>query len=191
MASHETIAFRAINAFFLGGLILDIMSASLAFLTSRWLQRLTDDEKKLFEDKLTSVKKTRQKKSRASQAKQPTDDSLNCTGVPHAEQQIEGDLNRDVEQHSHRDSQLLRSAFYSWLSLSLFVPMPLLVLGVLSMVCGLYVYAWTQHPWIVATMFSIAGGATAPFLFGVFLIGQDPGRRKNIIHRLSRMQGDW
>ncbi|KAF8074083.1 hypothetical protein FPV67DRAFT_786643 [Lyophyllum atratum] len=165
LADDETIAFRAINAFFLSGLILDMASATLAFLTSRWLQRLTDDEKRLFEDKLRDAKAVRRRK---------------IVGASNAKQSL-----------GQPQSNWICSAFHSWLSLSLFVPMPLLILGVLCMVCGLYVYAWTQHSWIVATLFSIAGGGTLPFLLGVFLIGQQADRRKAIISRLSTMQGDW
>ena len=49
-ARDETIAFRAINSFFMGGLVLDIMAAMLGYLTSRWLQRMTDEEKDFLEE---------------------------------------------------------------------------------------------------------------------------------------------
>ncbi|KAG5650162.1 hypothetical protein H0H81_000499 [Sphagnurus paluster] len=47
--SQETPALRTVNALFLSGLILSLMSASLAFLTARWLQRFTQDERDRFD----------------------------------------------------------------------------------------------------------------------------------------------
>ncbi|KAF8074107.1 hypothetical protein FPV67DRAFT_1446906 [Lyophyllum atratum] len=189
-AAEETISIRTINSFFLGGLVLDLMSATLAFLTSRWLQRLTDEEKKFFEEELQKVKAERQRKmkvravERETLLKETQDQSVDTTHKtrPHAKPSERG--------HSSLYDRL-HSAFLAWLSLSLFVPMPLLVFGVLCMICGLYVYAWTLHSWIVATVFTVAGVVTLPFLVGVFLIGQEAHRRRNIIGRLSKMQGDW
>ena len=40
----EDVAIRAVNAFWVGGLVLDVLAALLAFLTCRWLERLTDGE---------------------------------------------------------------------------------------------------------------------------------------------------
>lgn len=50
-ASEEpSIAIRAINSLYLSGLLLDITSASLAFLTARWLDRLSSKEKAHLEE---------------------------------------------------------------------------------------------------------------------------------------------
>lgn len=45
LASPETVAIRAINTFFLSGFVLDILASLLAFLTIRWLERLTKWER--------------------------------------------------------------------------------------------------------------------------------------------------
>ncbi|KAI9460338.1 hypothetical protein F5148DRAFT_1216940 [Russula earlei] len=46
---EETAADRAISILYIGGLLLDIMAACLAFLTARWLERLRESEKNLLE----------------------------------------------------------------------------------------------------------------------------------------------
>jgi hypothetical protein len=51
--ANETTAFHAVNAFFTGGLVLDIMAAMLGYLTGRWLERLTEEEKKALDENLT------------------------------------------------------------------------------------------------------------------------------------------
>ncbi|KAG5650163.1 hypothetical protein H0H81_000500 [Sphagnurus paluster] len=48
--SQETPALRTVNALFLSGLILSLMSASLAFLTARWLQRFSQKERNHFSE---------------------------------------------------------------------------------------------------------------------------------------------
>ena len=76
--------------------------------------------------------------------------------------------------------------------MSLFVSMPLLVIGVVCMVGGLLTYAWSQQPTIVAALLTLACGATLPFAAGDFLIGRkDENKRMDIIYLLSTMQGDW
>lgn len=45
LTSPETVANRAVNAFFLGGLVLDVLASLLAFLTTRWFERLTEGER--------------------------------------------------------------------------------------------------------------------------------------------------
>jgi preprotein translocase subunit SecF len=49
---EQTVAIYVVNSLFLSGLILDIAAAFLAFLTSRWLQRLENSEKAHLEDVL-------------------------------------------------------------------------------------------------------------------------------------------
>lgn len=152
-AHQETIALRAINAFFVGGLVLDIMAATLAYLTTRWLYRLTEKEKDFLEEAFSR---------------------RNADGNKRRQRRGVNDL-----------------VYYTWLGMSLFVPMPLLILGVLCMMGGLYTYVWTQHSTVVAALVTLAGAATLPFLAGDFYIGREPERRKQIILRLSEMQGDW
>ena len=146
----ETIAIRAINTLFLAGLILDLMAACLSYLTSRWLQRLSDKEQQYLEDA----------------------------------------FERDPRD-AQKNYGLLYDLFIRGLALSLFIPMPLLVIGIFCMLIGLLIYAWSQHTMIVAILVTIAYAGTLPFVAGVFLIGKDEDRRKAIIDRLSTMQGDW
>ena len=146
--SEETTAIRATNSLFLSGLILDLMAAGLAFLTARWLQRLSDDEQQHLEDAFK-----------------------NRTGG--------------------KKLGLLSDLFIRALAMSLFVPMPLLVIGIACMLAGLIIYVWSQHTIIVAILVTATFAATMPFVAGVFLIGQNPKRRAAIIDRLSTMQGDW
>jgi hypothetical protein len=153
--AQDTIAVRAIRAFFTGGLVLDIMSAMLGYLTGRWLQRLTAEEKTILEETF-AYRNSRMSRDR------PT--SYNST---------------------------LERIYYTWLGLSLFAPMPLLLFGIACMMAGIYTYVWTQHPTVVAALVTVAGAVTLPFVFGDFYIGRDSERRKKVISRLSEMQGDW
>lgn len=127
------------------------MSVMLAFLTARWLERLTDEEKTLLEDEFQRQNETRVKSRRC----------------------------------------MPELSFYGWLGLSLFVPMPLLELGITCMLAGIYTYAWTQQPVVVASLVTAAGAVTLPFLIGVISIGREPERRRGVIKQLSKMQGDW
>lgn len=156
--SEPDIAIRAINSFYLGGMMLDIASAVLAFLTARWLDRLSEDERAHLE--LEFCKQDRRRR--------------------------EGDSAQDANTW-----RMLDKLFYTWLAFSLFSPMPLLVLGVLCMVFGLFVFAWTQQHTIVASLFTLSAAAVIPMVIGDFFIGLDSGRRKLLIVRLSEMQGDW
>lgn len=156
---EETIAIRAVNSLFLSGLVLDLMAAFLAFLTSRWLQRLSAAEQGYLED-------TFQRRQEIIQGK----GQLVVERAPVA---------------------LLNRSIYTFFAMSLFVPMPLLIIGVVCMVAGLLTYAWSQHATIVATLVTTTCVLTLPFLAGIFLIGRKEGRRKAVIERLSAMQGDW
>jgi membrane protein implicated in regulation of membrane protease activity len=145
----ETVALDAINALYLSSLVLDILSALLAFLTARWLELLTEKEKDLLEEKFSHTVLSRQHLS---------------------------------------PRELL---FYTWLGQSLFMPMPLLILGIACMIAGIYVYVWTQHAITVAAPVTLAGAATLPFIFGDFFIGKNQEKREKLITRLSEMRGDW
>jgi hypothetical protein len=64
---EQTNSIRAINALYLGGLILDIASALLAFLSARWLERLSPEERLFLEETFT-----RQNEARRSTPRDPT-----------------------------------------------------------------------------------------------------------------------
>ena len=152
--NDEAIARRAINAFYTGGLVLDIMAGLLGYLTGRWLERLTEEEKTILDESFTH------RNGSSSQA---------------------------TSQRS-----TLKHIYYTWLGLSLFVPMPLLVFGIIFMMAGFYTYIWTQHSIVVAAIVTLAGSATMPFVFGNFYIGRTSlERRAKVIRRLREMQGDW
>ncbi|KAH6919119.1 hypothetical protein BKA70DRAFT_1089210 [Coprinopsis sp. MPI-PUGE-AT-0042] len=65
--SEQTTSIRAINALYLGGLILDVASAVLAFLSARWLERLSQEERLFLENRFT-----RQNEARRSTGGVPT-----------------------------------------------------------------------------------------------------------------------
>jgi len=156
-AANETGALRAVNAFFAGGLVLDIMAAILGYLTGRWLQRLTEEEKTILDADFTH----RNTHGSSGQATPPQ---------------------RSTLEH----------IYYTWMGLSLFVPMPLLFFGVMWMMAGIYTYIWTQHSTVVAVLVTLAGCATIPFVVGDFYIGRNNWeRRRKVIRRLSEMQGSW
>jgi hypothetical protein len=171
-SQQESIAIRAVNTFYISAMILDIASAMLSFLTSRWLQRLSDDEKELLEFEFSRQAHESGKARLDVVAQKP----------PFPDEEKGEDWNQ---------IPFLHKIVYRWFSLSLFIPMPLLVLGVACMICGIYTYTWTQQPIVVATIVTFAGVAVLPFVVGIFLIGRGKERRKVIICRLSLMQGDW
>ncbi|KAI9452018.1 hypothetical protein F5148DRAFT_526942 [Russula earlei] len=164
-SSDQTIADRAVNAFYIGGLILDVMSACLAFLTTRWLERLTESEKDLLEKEFSCRPSNLDEEGH--------DDKGGPSPFP-------------PERRSWQDTM-----FYTWLGISLFVPMPLLIFGIVCMLAGIYTNVWAQHSAAVAGMVTLAGAATLPFVVGIFFIGRKKRRRAELIIRLSEMQGDW
>jgi hypothetical protein len=164
---------------FLSGLILDLSSAFLAFLTSRWFQRLTNSEKVYLQK--VFVDRAREKSKRASRAPRGSSNDLK----PSTEQKT------DSLPKKKTVLDIIESLLIPWYSLSLFVPMVLLVYGTICIIAGLYTYTWSQHPLPVAIVVSIAGLAALPFVIGVFVIGRAAKRRETIILRLSTMQGDW
>ena len=156
-AANETMALRAVNAFYAGGLVLDIMSAMLGYPTGRWLQRLTEEEIAILDENFTHR-----------------------------------NTHRPSSQTTPPQRSTLELIYYTWMGLSLFVPMPLLFFGITCMMAGIYTYIWTQHSTVVAALVTLAGGATVPFVIGDFYIGRNNWeRRRKVIHRLSEMQGDW
>ncbi|KAG8762474.1 hypothetical protein FRC19_003687 [Serendipita sp. 401] len=159
-----------INALFVGGLVLDLVASFLAFLTARWLQRLSKTERaeleQVFEAKNSKGLKGALEKgtSTANQTQPPTPPPTPTPG---------------------------ERIILFWCSLSLFIPMPLLVLGVICMTLGIEIYVWTFHKTIVGILVSFAYVALVPFVVGVFTIGSGEERRKGVIHELGKRQGDW
>ncbi|KAG8825745.1 hypothetical protein FRC19_010589 [Serendipita sp. 401] len=145
------------NALFVGGLVLDLVASFLAFLTARWLQRLSEEERSELE-RTFSARST------------PKDEK----------KQLAIEEMRFTDRITH-----------FWCSLSLFIPMPLVVLGVMCMALGLQIYIWTRHKLVVGILVSLAYLALVPFVVGVFFIGSGKKRRMGVIHELGKRQGDW
>lgn len=179
--ADETAAIRATNALFLSGLILDLMAAFLSYLTSRWLQMLSNDEKDQLEKSFNKQQKIAlQRMERQS----PLVDIENGGRDEPKSPQPTVDLELD---HNGWNDKLVEICF----STSLLVSMPILAIGALCMIIGLIVYTWSQHPTVVATVVTCIFAVNLPFLAGVILISRKRERRKAIIRRLSTMQGSW
>ncbi|KAG8841268.1 hypothetical protein FRB91_002643 [Serendipita sp. 411] len=164
----QTTAICLINAFFLIGLVLDIISAFLAFLKYRWLQRLSHEEsvylEEVFEAPITSLK-----------------DEEEAPGV---DEECTTDATRS-------NSSLIEGWIVSWSALSLFIPMLFLILGVSSMAVGIQIFIWTQQKLMVAILVTLTYVTVIPFIIGLFIIGKDRERRRKIIRNLGKRRGDW
>jgi hypothetical protein len=57
-ADKQTTAIVVVNALFLSAFVLDVASAFLAFLTSRWFQQLNDEEEKYLEEVFSNSKES-------------------------------------------------------------------------------------------------------------------------------------
>lgn len=77
------------------------------------------------------------------------------------------------KRHPSQDATTLKLIYYTWLGLSVFVPMPLLAFGTTCMMARIYTYTWTQHSKVVAGLVTFAGDATIPFVVGDFYIGKN------------------
>lgn len=161
-ANPETKSLRSINAFYLVGLVLDILSSLLAFLSTRWFERLTEAEKDLLETVFSYHNLYADEKDLATP--------------------------RPMRPWKTGDRQWF---YYTCLSVSLCSPLPLLVLGVTCMMVGICTYAWTEHPTVVACFVTLASAVPLPFIVGDFSIGRKRDRREKLIIRLGEMQGDW
>ncbi|KAJ3532028.1 hypothetical protein NMY22_g7912 [Coprinellus aureogranulatus] len=73
--SEDTPSVRAVNALFLGGMLIDIMSAMMGYLTIRWLERMRDAEQDLL-NKLLHLKTNAEKAKR----REPID--FDAEGIP-------------------------------------------------------------------------------------------------------------
>lgn len=170
------------NVLFLSGLILDLMAAFLSYLTSRWLQRLSTEEKRLLELAFDEHQRN------AIQLREDYKDieGGDATGRPHlADNAVE--KNPRATRPLHWNDKVVEICFTT----SLIVSMPMLAFGSLCMVLGLIVYTWSQHPTVVASIVTGMFVINLPFLAGVILISRKSSRRRAIIHRLSTMQGSW
>jgi len=179
----ETASIRATNVLWLSGLILDLMAAFLSYLTSRWLQRLSREEKMLLERVFDEQQRNTARRR----------DYLDVEGGVEKTSNNHNAGDNDIDHNLHAmkplrwNDKLVEICF----STSLLVSMPLLAFGSLCMVVGLIVYTWSQHPTVVASIVTGIFVVNLPFLAGVILISRKSSRRRAIIHRLSAMQGTW
>lgn len=170
---NDTRSARAINSLFLGGMLVDIMSAMMGYLTIRWLERMRDAEQELL-NKLLHLKTNKRK------AAAPAEDT---------EKTISADEAADLEKViSEIEPPKL---IHKFMALSLLIPLPFLIIGCICMLAGIYVYVWSQLPTSVAVAVTVLGGSTVPFIICDFCIGRDEKRRRFIIRRICEVQGDW
>ncbi|KAG8789370.1 hypothetical protein FRC20_006401 [Serendipita sp. 405] len=167
---EQTIKLCFINGLFMGGLILDLVASFLAFLTARWLQRLSAEERSKLEEIFTDKSSPRK-----NDEEQPAID--------------EQELQKQQQQQQQED--LFDRILHFWLSFSLFSSMPLLVLGVMCMAAGIGIYVLTCHKPIVGVLVILAYVGLAPIVVGIFLIGSGKKRRMGVIHELGKRRGDW
>lgn len=165
---EDTITIRAINALFLGAMLIDIMSAMMGYLTVRWLERMRDAEQELL-NKVLQRKTNAQRNRRDSTEpkKPPVDFEAESINIPPP------------------------SLAQKIMALSLLIPLPFLIIGVVSMLVGIYIFIWSEHPTVVAIIVTAFGGITLPFIICDFIIGRKNNRRRRIIRRICEMQGDW
>ncbi|KAJ2933371.1 hypothetical protein H1R20_g3721, partial [Candolleomyces eurysporus] len=166
---EDTTTTRAINALFLGAMLIDIMSAMMGYLTIRWLERMRDAEQELLNKVLQ--RKTNalrgQKRDSTEPKKPPVDFDAESTKIPPP------------------------SLAQKLMALSLLIPLPFLIIGVISMLVGIYIHIWSEHPTVVAIIVTVFGGITLPFILCDFIIGRKDDRRRRIIRRICELQGDW
>jgi len=160
----DTPTVRAINSFFIGGMLLDIMAAMMGYLTIRWLERLRDDEQRIL-DKVLTYKTNARKLSGKPEAVVPYDNDSIKIAPP--------------------------GLMHKFMALSLMIPLPFLMIGTIAMLAGIYVHVWNSQPLVVSIVVTIFGSMTAPFIICDFCIGRNMERRRFIIRRISELQGDW
>ncbi|KAF8523900.1 hypothetical protein BU17DRAFT_85340 [Hysterangium stoloniferum] len=113
----DSTAIRTINAFYLSGLIFDLITACLAILTSRWLQRLTNSEKHYLQHSFATQAKA------ASEAR-----TLNLNQTSEHKQSLDQD-NDTISSSEEESFSSYEKILIPWFSLALFVPMLFLALG--------------------------------------------------------------
>lgn len=171
--SDETPSLRTVNAFFLSGLTFDLVSAFLAFLTARWLQRLTDEERAHLEVVFEQAQNQHAPSSN-------TDPEAGVEPGAHQPAPSPPDMRPFVARFIH-----------AYCAHALFAPMTLLMLGVFCMAAGLLIFAWAEHSLAVAIVLTAVCLGLLPFPAGVFLIRRKASTRIAIIDILSKKQGDW
>ncbi|KAF5371367.1 hypothetical protein D9615_009669 [Tricholomella constricta] len=182
---QETPALRAVNALFLSGFIFSLMSAFLAFLTSRWFQRLSPEECAYLEvtfERAIQRQHASHRRCSSSRLADPREPN-----IERGERALS--ITSDVERDDK--SSFIMWLFHEYLAYSLWEPMTLLIIGVGCMILGLLILAWAEHALAVAIVLTAACVFVMPFPLGVFLIRQKRSRRLAIIDLLGKMQGDW
>lgn len=176
----DTPPTRAINSLFMGGMLIDIMAAMMGYLTIRFLERMRDAEQQL-------LNKLLQRKTNA----------LHKIAVAAASNVVEAKPSTPIRPTTHVDFDSASinigspSLAHKLMALSLLIPLPFLIIGVFSMLAGIYTYVWSHHPTVVAVIVTVAGASTLPFIICDFAIGRNPDRRRFIIRRICELQGDW
>lgn len=163
LGSSSSSSIKATNALYLSGLIFDLISALTAFLAARWFLILLPEEKELLEECFEERIQEQSSRSR------PTVETIEL-GPP------------ALTPPCHPKP---KSVYTQFLSLSLFSSFLMLVTGVLFLLVGLELYIWATQPLIVACVVSVVYLSLAPFVAGIFLIGDDRARRARVIASLS------
>lgn len=148
------------------------MASFIAFLTVRWLQRLTPSEKAILEYEIEWQESSKLRLERGFPA---------TVYLPRRPV---------VEGSSFTAGWLDHRVAISFFATSLFAPMPMLTSGISCMGLGLLIYTWSQHSIAVGVIVTLAFVLTVPFLLAIFLIGRKEERRRRIITRLG-VGGDW
>ncbi|CAG7852863.1 SubName: Full=Uncharacterized protein {ECO:0000313/EMBL:CCA72924.1} [Serendipita indica DSM 11827] len=209
----QTTAICLINASFIVGLVFDITAACLSFLTFRWLGRLTDKEKEYLNRKFEERDDPPETEDAASdgqpsatQTALPTASQVQGTEKTKMDPSTQGQTparagppnnqpsgTRDTEANSCAgvSISLFERALVWWCSLSLFIPLLLIISGVGSMALGIQIYIWTLQKPLVAILVTLAYLAVIPFIVGLFVIGREPVRRERIMDKLAKRRGDW
>ncbi len=162
---------RAVNALFLSGLIIDAMAAMIAFLGSRWLQRLSRAEKLFLEYEFEWQQGIEEKTVKANP--------------------IAFHLSRKLVVNPGSRRWLDHRLAIWFFSASLSAPLPMLYFGCSCLALGILIYTWSEHSIGVGVVVSLVFLFTLPFLLAVVLIGKDTGRRKRIITTLAVDAQEW
>ncbi|KAG8823123.1 hypothetical protein FRC17_009401 [Serendipita sp. 399] len=173
---EQTTATCFINAFFLMGLVLDIMSAFLAFLTFRWFQRLSNEEKQYLEDSFDS-------RRTMTTPSEGDDEEAQRQSQQRKGGKVKG---TDKGMKPLRMGERIEAVIVSWSSFSLFIPWTLLTTGISFMALGIQIFVWTRQKLMVSILVTITY-----LVVIIFMIGREQKRRKRIIRKLTKRQGDW
>ncbi|KAG6873059.1 hypothetical protein C0995_003539 [Termitomyces sp. Mi166 len=180
----ETAALTVINSLYLAGFAFNITSALLAFLTARWLQCLTMDERSYFETTFEASDKLYLRRSRTSGRLRDVEQGLSARPNPDC---CQSSISSKEVEHAFNTPTLVHFFF----AYTLFVPMSLLITGFLFMSIGLLVFAWTEHSLPVGIVLTVVYLILLPFSIGVFMIGRNPETRLAVIYALSKREGNW